>query len=47
MRILERMIAILRVIPYFAAGIGAIILIIWISALILGTIVMMGGHLQI
>lgn len=47
MRILERIVAILRVIPIFAGVIGTIILLIWVSALILGGIVLMGGHLSI
>ena len=47
MRILERIIDILRVIPYIAGVIGTIILLIWISALIVGGIVLMGGHIPI
>lgn len=47
MRILERIIDILRVIPYIAGVIGAIILLVWISALIVGVIVLMGGHIPI
>ena len=47
MRIWERIVAILRVIPYFGALIGTIILIIWISTLIIGGIVLMGGHIPI
>ena len=47
MRILERIVDIIRVIPFIAGFIGMIILAIWISALIVGGIVMMGGHIPL
>lgn len=47
MRILERIIDILKVIPFVAGIFGLIILAIWISALIVGGVVIMGGHIPL